>query len=320
MTALKVHLTYECSAQCNHCRFRCTRQPGPAVDYDLLMECVTALREINHLDMVVLMGGEPGLVPDLTHRLAASIAALGIAVRVETNASWAMDDESARRFLEPLYAVGASVMFSLDTWHEPYVPPERVTRAALISEALAGSYCLESAYLDYASREYARDQHTDQLLADLEHQLGKMPRVYRGTILYNGRASERLSGLVSAGRGVPTEICDQVPWWSNSQLKTLDLLELDPDGYLSKGCGIAFANIRQTPVADILANYDASRHPIFSTLLESGPLGLAREAEAYGYVLKTDYADKCHLCQEAREYLREKYPGYLVPDQHYKKN
>ena len=46
--------------------------------------------------------------------------------------------------------------------------------------------------------------------------------------------------------------------------------------------------------------------------------GLAREAQAYGYVLKTDYADKCHLCQEAREYLRGKYPDYLVPEQHYR--
>ena len=103
------------------------------------------------------------------------------------------------------------------------------------------------------------------------------------------------------------------------RVETKDLLELDPDGYLSKGCGIAFANIHQTPVAEILTHYDTSRHPIFSTLLESGPFGLAREAEEYGYVLKTDYADKCYLCQEAREYLRGKYPDYLVPEQHYQK-
>jgi hypothetical protein len=100
----------------------------------------------------------------------------------------------------------------------------------------------------------------------------------------------------------------------------LELLELDPDGYLSKGCGIAIANIRQTPVGTVLAAYDAARHPIFSTLLESGPLGLAREAEAFGYVLKTDYADKCHLCQEARQVLLSKYPAYLVPEQHYRKS
>ena len=159
------------------------------------------MKELNHLDMVVLMGGEPGLVPDLTHRLSASISTLGIAVRVETNASWAIDDEAARRFLEPLYALGASVMFSLDAWHEAYVPPERVARAALISENLGGSYCLESAYLNYPSCEHHSDRHTNQLLADLERQLGKTPEVYRGTILYNGRAAERLAHLVSPDEG-----------------------------------------------------------------------------------------------------------------------
>lgn len=318
MSVLKVHLTYGCTAQCNHCRFRCTRHPGPAIEYGLMMDCVAALKELNQLDLVVLMGGEPGLVPDLTHRLAASISTLGIAVRVETNASWAIDDEAARRFLEPLYASGASVMFSLDAWHEAHVPPERVTRAVLISEILAGRYCLESAYLNFPNCEHERDRRTNQLLTDLEHRLGKIPEGYRGTILYNGRAADQLAHLVSPGRGLPTDICDQVPWWSNGHLKTLELLELDPDGYLSKGCGIAIANVHQTPVAEILANYDASRHPIFSTLLESGPLGLAREAEDYGYVLKTDYADRCHLCQEAREYLRGKYPDYLVPEQHYR--
>ena len=73
-------------------------------------------------------------------------------------------------------------------------------------------------------------------------------------------------------------------------------------------------------VSTVLATYDATQHPIFSTLLELGPLGLAREAQAFGYVLKADYADKCHLCQEACQVLLSKYPAYLVPEQHYRKN
>jgi organic radical activating enzyme len=320
MSVLKVHLTYRCTAQCDHCRFRCTRRSGPAIDYDLVIECVDALKRLNHLDLVVLMGGEPGLFPELTHRLTAAITAMGIAVRVETNAFWATDDQAARRFLEPLYAQAASVMFSLDAWHEPFVPPERVARAARISEELDGRYNLEMAYLDFPSCEHERDKRTNMLLADLERQVGKRPRVYQGTILFNGRAAERLAQLVASGRGIPSEVCDQVPWWFDGHLGTLELLILDPDGYLSKGCGIAIANIRQTSVDTVLASYDATQHPIFSTLLQSGPLGLAREAAALGYVFKADYADKCHLCQEARETLLTKYPAYLVPGQHYRKD
>jgi hypothetical protein len=264
------------------------------------------------------MGGEPGLVPRLTHRLAAAIAAMGLAVRVETNASWATDDEAAHRFLAPLYAHGATVMYSLDAWHERFVPPERVLRAARTSEKLGGQYCLESAFLDHTACSHERDKRTNALLADFVRQVETQPKVYRGTILYNGRASERLARLVAAGRGVPTEACDRVPWWYGGQLETTELLILDPDGYLSKGCGIAIANIRQTPISAVLAAYDATQHPIFSTLLTSGPLGLAREAQALGYVLRADYADRCHLCQEARQVLLQKYPNYLVPEQHYR--
>jgi hypothetical protein len=281
------------------------------------MECVDALRRLNDLELVVLMGGEPGLFPELTHRLTAAIAAMGVAVRVETNAFWATDDEAARRFLEPLYEQEASVMFSLDAWHEPFVPSERVARAVRVSEALGGQYNLEMSYLDFPSCEHERDKRSNALLADLERQVGERPRVYQGTVLFNGRAAERLAQFVAPGRGIPTEICGQVPWWHDGHLKTLDLLILDPNGYLSKGCGIAIADIRQTSVDTVLASYDPTQHPIFSTLLESGPLGLAREAETLGYELKTDYADKCHLCQEAREALLSKYPAFLVPEQHY---
>jgi MoaA/NifB/PqqE/SkfB family radical SAM enzyme len=182
MSTLKAHLTYWCTAQCEHCRFRCSRQPGPAIDYDLVIACADTLRRLNHLDRVVLMGGEPGLFPELTHRLTAAIRKMGVAVRIETNASWARDDEAARRFLEPLYAQDASVMFSLDAWHERFVPPERVARAARISEALGGQYLLEAEYLDLPSCDQAQDQRTNALLDDLEHQLGKRPRIYQGTI------------------------------------------------------------------------------------------------------------------------------------------
>ena len=317
MSVLKIHVTYWCTAECEHCRFGCTRQRREVIDAGLVMDCVRDLQRLNRLELVVLMGGEPGLVPELTQRLAADITALGIAVRVETNASWATDEPAARRFLQPLYAAGTSLMLSLDAWHEPFVPPAHVLLAAQVSETLYGQYALESAYLDYPRCESEEDRRTNALLADFEQKLGKTPPGYKGTILYNARAGRRLAGRVSAGRGVPAGVCDQVPWWSDSQLATLDLLELDPQGYLSKGCGIAIADLHQISIADFLAGYKASQHPIFATLMTTGPLGLAREAQEFGYEIKADYADKCQLCQEAREKLRTKYPQYLVPAQHY---
>ncbi len=322
MSVLKIHMTYQCTAECNHCRFRCSSLPTPVIDFDIAMDAVQTLEKYHDLQLVVLMGGEPSLFPKLAHELTAAIRRLGLGVRVETNASWATTEERAHRFLEPLYTSGASVMFSLDSFHEPYVPLSSVECAVRASDRLGGAYCLEMAYLS-SDRADPRDVRSDQLLEELERRLGRSPvcdGIYKGVLLFNGRAADTLAEKAAAGRGVPTETCESAPWWHNGSLHSLELLMLDADGFLSKGCGIAIGNLTQTSTKNVLESYNAEKHLVFSVLIESGPLGLARRAEAPGYRLKDNYADKCHLCQEAREVLRSKYPQYLQPDQHYRQS
>jgi len=322
MSVLKVHMTYQCTAACAHCRFRCSPRPRPVIDHDVACDCIRTLAELNDLELVVLMGGEPGLFPDLTHALTAEIAKLGLRTRIETNGFWGADDDSARAFLAPLYENGASVMLSLDAFHEPFVHPECVLRGIRMSQKLGGDCVLEVAYLDYPNiTGHETDVRTARLLADLKDALGSPNgcRTYEGKVFYTGRSCDTLADMVAGGRGVPDEVCDRVPWWSDGELDTLDLLMLDPEGYLSKGCGIAIGNVHNDPVARIISDFDARKHPIFRTLMETGPLGLAREAEQLGYVLKHDYADRCHLCQEARNVLRTRYPEHLAPGQHYVK-
>jgi len=313
MSVLKIHLTYQCSAACDHCRFRCTPSPGEAVDYDLATGCIRTLKRINGLDYVVLLGGEPGLFPQLTWRLASASRQLGIGVRVETNGSWAVSEKAAREFLAPLYRDQVHVCFSLDALHERFIPPASVQQAIRVSDEMGGSYSFEVAYLNRKDRSHLLDVRTDEMVRQVEAGVGHPLKTYRGGILFNGRATERLAGAVSTGRGVPHEVCDAVPWWPKGFLRTLDLIILDPQGNLSKGCGIYFGNVRRESLEAIVASYDAGKHPIFSVLLTEGPLGLARQAEQLGYRIKQDYADRCHPCQEARDVLRGKYPAYLGP-------
>ena len=312
-------MSYQCSAACDHCRFKCTLDAAPIVDFDLAMRCVTELKKLNSLELVVLLGGEPGLFPELTYALTKAIRELDIAVRIETNASYAVSEDTAQSFLQPLYKLGASIMFSLDAFHEDFIPPIRIKNALNVSHDAGGDYCLEMPYLDMSRREHPLDQRTDALLAELQQQRPhRIPsKIYQGTMLFNGRAATKLAPLVSAGRGVPEDTCTAVPWWPHGELDTLDLLILDAEGFLSKGCGIAITNIMTIPVSHVLQNFDARQHPIFSVLTESGPRGFLEEAESLGYARKTDYADKCHLCQEVREVLQSRYPDYLVPAQHY---
>jgi len=321
VSVLKIHMTYQCSAECEHCRFKCIRKPSAVIDYDLAMKCIKVLKERNELELVVLMGGEPGLFPDLTHKLAHDINTLNLAVRVETNAFWAKTKESARQFLQPLYAENATVMFSLDCWHEKFIPSDWIENAIRVSDELAGDCNLEIAYLEGPGADNEKDRRTDELLKDMEKRLGRSPctQVCQGSIFFNGRAAYNIAPLVSAGRGVPNEICNKAPWWLDGDFDTFDLLILDPGGYLSKGCGIAIGNIKDDSVEAVLQSFDVKKHPIFSTLIDSGPAGLAKEAMESGYVMKQDYADKCHLCQDVRDFLHKKgkYPQYLAPKEHY---
>jgi hypothetical protein len=315
MSTLKVHLTYGCSSECSHCRFSCRRETAEAVDPALVMETARVLKARNGLDLVVLMGGEPGLVPGVTHALCAGLSGMGLPLRVETNASWAVSDAAAEAFLRPLAAVQASVCFSVDAWHAPFIPLDRVMRAIRVCRALGGQCCIESAYLDYPGCRHPKDRETKALLRLIDEAFPEKVPGYEGTILFNGRASRDLAPLVSSGSGVPREACTAVPWWSDSGIEGLGLLELDPSGLLSKGCGIAIGTAED--VERLLDGYDPRRHPILGILLTEGPYGLARMAAKRGYEIREDYADKCHLCQEAREVLRPAFPRELTPLQHY---
>ncbi len=318
MSVLKINMTYQCTANCDHCRFRCDTSPHSVIDFDLAMSCVKDLKEHNDLQLVVILGGEPGLFPELTHRLVAGVCEMGLGARVETNAFYATSEEAASQFLGPLYANGCSTMFSLDAHHEPFVSPNCVERAIRVTEKLGGQYNLEMAYVVGPGNDNGMDTRTDELLADLEWQLGHpVSSAYKGGIFYTGRAADTIAAQVAKGRGVPKEVCNTAPWWHNGSFETLELLILDSEGYLTKGCGVVIGNIKDKPTFDVIHSFDARQHPIFSVLIEQGPYGLVKLAAEMGHVIKEDYADKCHLCQEARDVLWTAYPEHLVPTQKY---
>jgi len=319
LSVLKIDMTYQCTAECEHCRFRCTPDRRPVIDLEMAVGCIRELVKLNDLGLVVIMGGEPGLYRAEMLALLSTAHGLGLATRLETNAFWAENEASARRFLQELRAMNTQVAVSLDAFHAPFVPAERVVTAVRVSEEIGVDCWVDTTYVDPANRSAEEDILTARLVADAEKALGhRLERHYQGRVFYAGRSTDRLAHTVKHSRGVPAECCAEVPWWTGSSLEDLQLLSLDPDGYLSKGCGIAIGNVTQEPVSDIIASFNAREHPIFAVLLERGPVGLAEEASELGFEVESDYADRCHLCQEAREILRARYPEYLTPAQHYR--
>jgi hypothetical protein len=320
MSTLKIDMTYQCVAECEHCRFRCTRNTQPVIERELARGVMQDLVRTNGLEQMVLLGGEPGLYPERMLEIIQDAHDLGLRTRLETNGFWASGTAAARAFLRPLRALGSEVMLSLDAFHALWVHPERVATATAVLAEWGINYSIETGYVDYTARSHPSDLLTTQLIANLESVLGFSIAAhhYQGPLFFVGRSSDRLAREAAVGRGVPSEPCLAVPWWSHSEQDTLELLNLDTEGYISKGCGIAFGNVHQDSLERIIGDYDARRHPIIGRLLTHGPLGLVEEAQALGFRLQADYADRCHLCQEVREVLRPKYPQYLAPAQHYR--
>lgn len=124
-------------------------------------------------------------------------------------------------------------------------------------------------------------------------------------------------------RGVVTGVLAPVackhPWAGFTEcpyenLRDPGRVHVDPLGYVHLCQGITLGNLFETPLTELVANFDADAHPIVGPLLNGGPVALV---ERYGLDHDHAYADACHLCYTAREKLRERFPEALAPDQMY---
>jgi len=73
-------------------------------------------------------------------------------------------------------------------------------------------------------------------------------------------------------------------------------------------------NLFETPLRQIIEEFSHEEHAIVGPLLRGGPAELARH---FNLEHETGYVDACHLCYEAREMLRTRFPAELAPDQMY---
>ena len=317
MRTLKINLFYQCTAKCNHCRFNCTNENSPETpDFETPYNTAKKLKTEFGLDTAVVLGGEPSIFATQTHELLAKLSSLGVSTRLETNACWATDAEAADAFLSPLKASNTSLMLSLDAFHEPYVSFENITRAIESCIKFGIKYNLETPYLNVQSKSHPIDKKTQELESKIKSMI-KDIKIDSGNVIFTGRAADMYGDEFAIGKSIPSEPCKKVPWWWDGDIETTQLLILEPNGWLTKGCGIAIGNVHKQDIFEIVGSYNAYDNPIFSVLLKEGPLGLAREAQKHGYIMKRDYADSCHLCHESRQVLKSVYPDILQPEQHY---
>ena len=293
LTGLHLLLTYQCTFECDHCFvFGSPSQTG-VMTLAQIQEILRQALDAGIIESIYFEGGEPFLYYAVMLKGVREAVEAGFSAGVVSNAYWATSLEDALEWLRPLAGLVADLTISSDLYHYDERNSQHAQDAARAAQQLGiplGAICV------------AQPEETNAMLT-----VGQIPSG-ESAVMYRGRAACK---LVSRAELQPWQRFDECP---HENLREPGRCHLDPLGNLHVCQGVSLGNVFETPLKEICARYDADAHPICGPLLNGGPAALVTE---YALPHEGSYADACHLCYEARQSLRERFPAILLPDQMY---
>lgn len=249
--------------------------------------------ELGTIEWIYLEGGEPSLYYELLRSWARLAREHGFKVGVVTNASWATTDAEALEWLRPFAGVVDDLSISDDAYHGS----KDGLRQTHIARHAAKSLDIPVDFIRVAGTEETEAKAVS----------GQLP-AGESAVLYRGRAAEKLAACVQPK---PWKEFTECPW---EDLRNPERLHVDAFGNLHICQGISIGNLIESPLTEIIGDYDPETHPIVGPLLKGGPVELAIR---YELPHEQAYADACHLCYISRYKLRKRFPDVLRPDQMY---
>ncbi|MFB3890402.1 MAG: radical SAM protein [Phycisphaerae bacterium] len=331
-------LTYRCDARCACCYFSC----GPDRDEEMTVETAMAVWDglasaSPHGCRIHLTGGEPYLDwPRLTEICRRAKAAglstpggRGPLEKVETNASWAVNERDARDRLAALDDAGmAKLAISADPYHQQFVPIDRCRLLARVAEEVLGASRVQVRWRDWLAEGFDTAGLPEDTLAQVFARHAAL-----GRERWNGRAATKLAGMI-AGAGGPALKC--AAEFADSPCKEALLrsrhVHVDGLGRVIPGtcAGIVLGRLAVSEAGQGLARNgavkelwerlrdDHASRPIVGVLAAAGPVGLLETAMKAGFRPAPGYLSKCHLCWDIRRRLagqglccRELGPGWM---------
>jgi hypothetical protein len=312
-------LTYRCDAACRFCYLACGPQrTGPEMSVEQALRIWEQLIAASpHGCRVHLSGGEPTgdweRLIEICRR--AHRAGLGPLEKIETNASWACNDQMVLDRLRQLDQVGMQKLgISADPYHQEYVPIERPRRLVRLACELLGTARVQVRWRDWLEA----GQDIDGMDQERRREL-LIAYARRGRDRLNGRAAEMLADWLPlapvgqlAGRN-----CREALLRSRH-------VHVDGAGLVTPGTCAGLILGRAGPdrsVADLWrqVNDDYARRPVLAALVSRGPAGLAELARKDGFEVRDGYAGRCHLCWSVRRHLARRglYADELGPAELY---
>jgi len=307
-------LTYRCTAECSHCFAASSTRKGEPVELGDIREYLVQAQEAG-FPRVWFFGGEPFLYFDLLASGIEEARRLGLESTTTSNAFWATSEKVALKRLHPLKERGLhDISFSADPFHCEYVPLEHVRNA--IAAAISLDIFDKSGGV--GTRYFIEKHGNDVLGGSREIQVRLLPHaVDAGEITFVGTAAEVLSERPPKQSWEKYRTCGM----ERSVFRGWEGATVDSCGHVCPGncpLGISVGNLKETRLSELITTYDPQAHPIFKTVYEQGPVGVAKMAMAHGFK-PTKYANACHLCYEARKVLLNHYPEHLAPAIYYER-
>ena len=293
LSGLHLLLTYQCTYECDHCFvWGSPRQTG-TMTLENIREILRQAKDAGTVEWIYFEGGEPLLYYPILVKGVQAACDAGFRVGLVSNCYWATAAEDAVEWLTPLAGLIQDFSLSSDLYHSD----EKLSRQMQHARAAA-----EKLDLPVRVIIVAQPEATDAVPA-----IGQLP-ADESVVMYRGRAADKLVNQAARRPWAEFTTCPC------EDLRAPERLHVDPLGNLHICQGISVGNLFRSPLKEICERYDPDTYPITDSLLAGGPAELIRR---YGLAHGDAYADACHLCDEARRALRERFPEILVPDQMY---
>lgn len=293
LSGLHLLLTYQCTFECDHCFvWGSPWQSGTMTLHDI-RHTLRQAQDLGTVEWIYFEGGEPFLYYATLLKGVQEAVDMGFQVGIVSNSYWATSLEDALESLRPFAGLVEDLSISSDLYHWS----EKLSQETKNASAAAEQLGIPLGIISVAQPE----------TTEVPSAVGQLP-TSETSVMYRGRATEK---LVPKATHRPWETFTECPY---EDLREPDRLHLDPFGYLHICQGISLGNLFHTPLGEICETYLPESHAISGPLLRGGPVELVRH---YALSHQESYADACHLCSEARQALRGRFPHILVPDQMY---
>lgn len=295
LSGLHLLVTYECNFECAHCFVWGGFSQGGTMTEETIEHILFQAEDLGTIEWIYFEGGEAFLHYPLLCFGVQQARKRGFRIGMVTNAHWAKTDAEAREWLRPFAGVVEDLSISDDAYHGSNAGLGWTHIARQAAEQLGipvNFICVVG------------PDATDVPGVSGQSLAGE------STVLYRGRAAEKLAPLVQPKPWKQLTAC---PW---EDLRHPERMHVDAFGNLHICQGISIGNLIEHPLARIMADYDPERHPIVGPLLAGGPADLVIR---YDLQHGRGYADACHLCYSSRCKLRERFPDVLTPRQMYGK-